>query len=93
MAPPSPLPAFATVADMLRALDPALPVYCVYPHVYRDSTREFLAGFPGRVLYAVKANNDPAILRLLAEFGVSEFDCASVEEVRQVSELVPAARC
>jgi len=93
MATASPTPAFDTVSDMLRALDPALPVYCVYPHVYRDSTREFLAGFPGRVLYAVKANNDPAILRLLAEFGVSEFDCASVEEVRQVSELVPAARC
>jgi ornithine decarboxylase len=93
MAPPSPMPAFATVSDMLRALDPALPVYCIYPHVYRDSTREFLSGFPGRVLYAVKANNDPVILRLLAEFGVSEFDCASVEEVRQVSQLVPGARC
>jgi ornithine decarboxylase len=85
--------AFDSVAAMLRALDPALPVYCIYPHVYRDSTREFLSGFPGRVLYAVKANNDPAILRLLADFGVKEFDCASLEEVRQVSALVPGARC
>lgn len=87
------MPAFDTVPDMLRELDPALPVYCIYPHVYRDSTREFLAGFPGRVLYAVKANNDPAVLRLLAEFGVAEFDCASLEEVRQVSAEVPGARC
>jgi ornithine decarboxylase len=94
IAVPSPTtPAFDTISDMLRKLDPPSPVYCVYPHVYRDSTREFLAGFPGRVLYAVKANNDPAILRLLAEFGVSDFDCASIEEIRQVSDLVPAARC
>lgn len=84
---------FPTVAEMLRALRPVEPVYCIYPHVYRESTRAFLAGFPGRVLYAVKANNDPAILELLGNDGIRHFDCASVPEMQQVTDVVSGATC
>ena len=69
---------FVDTTEMLRALAPDQPVYCVYPHVYRDSTRRFLAGFPGRVLYAVKANNEPIVLQAMLAAGLRHFDCASL---------------
>ena len=78
--------AFASVADMLQARRPVLPVYCIYPHVYRETAREFVRGFPGRVLYAVKANDHPEIVRLLHEGGVMHFDCASVPEIERVRD-------
>lgn len=78
---------------MLAVLQPREPVYCVYPHVYRRTTEEFLRGFPGRVLYAVKANNDPAIIRLLNQAGVKHFDCASLPEIELVRKICPDASC
>lgn len=76
---------------MLRAWRPAEPVYCIYPQVYRDNTRAFLDGFPGTVLYAVKANDEPAVLRLLIDAGIRHFDCASLPEVALVKSLCPDA--
>lgn len=84
-------PEFASVPDMLRAWRPAEPVYCIYPDVYLENTRRFVAGFPGRVLYAVKVNDDPRVLKLLHAGGVSHFDCASVPEIRLVNETCPGA--
>ena len=84
---------FASVSDMLAVLQPREPVYCVYPHVYRRTTEAFLRGFPGRVLYAVKANNHPAIIRLLNQAGVEHFDCASLPEIELVRKICPDANC
>jgi ornithine decarboxylase len=84
---------FASVADLLRATRPAEPVYCVYPHVVEAAAREFVAGFPGRVLYAVKANDFPQILRPLIKGGIANFDCASLPEVANVKGVYPAAQC
>ena len=84
---------YQSVRDLLHAWQPEVPVYCVYPHVYADSTRSFLQGFPGRVLYAVKANDDPAVVRLMHQAGITDFDCASLPEVALVSENCPGAKC
>ena len=69
---------------VLRALAPDEPVYCIYPRIYRREAKRFLSGFPGRVLYAVKANNHPEVMRCLLEAGIRHFDCASLPEVEQV---------
>ena len=82
---------FADVASLIREERPQHPVYCVFPHVYREVAREFLAGFPGRVLYAVKANPDPGVLRLLGDSGVRHFDCASLPEIERVDALLQGA--
>ena len=82
---------YQTVEDMLLATDPELPVYCVYPHVYQKSTRHFLDGFPGRVLYAVKANNHPLVVEQLYAAGVRNFDCASLPEIELVNKICPDA--
>ena len=80
---------FADVGQMLRAHQPSNPVYCIFPHVYRASTKAFLQGFPGRVLYAVKANAEPQVLDLLIESGVCHFDCASLPEVQLIHRACP----
>ena len=84
---------YQSVRALLHAWQPEVPVYCVYPHVYSDSTRNFLQGFPGRVLYAVKANDEPAVVRLMYQAGVTDFDCASLAEIALVSENCPGAKC
>ncbi|MFT5138838.1 MAG: ornithine decarboxylase [Lysobacterales bacterium] len=86
-------PGFSSVPDMLRAMQPTQPVYCIYPGKYLHNTREFLKGFPGRVLYAVKVNDDPRVISLLYKAGVRHFDCASVPEIKLVSEICPDATC
>jgi ornithine decarboxylase len=82
---------FTDLASMLRTLRPAAPVYCIYPQVYAETAREFLADFPGRVLYAVKANDHPAVVRLLHRAGVAHFDCASLPEVELIHRECPGA--
>jgi len=82
---------FYDVGNLLRTERPKEPVYCIFPHVFHETAREFLKGFPGRVLYAVKANADPTVLRLLMEAGVSHFDCASLPEIEMVDAIDPDA--
>jgi len=84
---------YVDVAHMLRDRQPDNPVYCVYPQVYRATARRFLEGFPGRVLYAVKANNEPPVLQALLAAGVQHFDCASLPEIEQVRAQSHDAVC
>ena len=84
---------FERVEDMLRAWRPQEPVYCIHPHVYRETAEAFLRGFPGRVLYAVKANDDAEVVQTLYSAGIGHFDCASLPEVALVSGLCPRATC
>jgi len=82
---------FTDVASLIRSERPKEPVYCIYPHVYRDTATEFLQGFPGRVLYAIKANPDPTVMQLLIDSGVQHFDCASLPEIGLAHTLAPDA--
>jgi ornithine decarboxylase len=83
---------YREVEEMLLASNPKAPVYCVYTHVYQKSTRHFLDGFPGRVLYAVKANNHPLVVEQLYAAGVRNFDCASLPEIELVSKHCPGSK-
>src|SRR5919202_1517448 len=56
-----------------------------------EAARDFVAGFPGEVLYAVKCNPEPAVLRALWAGGVRHFDCASAGEVSLVRSMFPEA--
>lgn len=59
----------------------------------RDNSRRFRAAFPGgRVLFSVKANNHPQVLRLFANEGI-DFDVASWGEIEILAAAgVPAER-
>ena len=82
---------FETAEDVVGTLSPETPVYCFRPDVLRKNAREFLTGFPGEILYAVKCNPHPAILRQLHQAGVQHFDTASLPEIALVSEHCPGA--
>lgn len=76
---------FLSVAEFLQAHRPADPVYCVFPHEYAENTKRFVDGFPGRVLYAIKANDYPQAMAPIVEGGVRHFDCASLPEIETVN--------
>jgi ornithine decarboxylase len=82
------LPLVDTVVAALRPTDPLL---CLRPAVITGAARRFVDRFPGDVLYAVKCNPEPRVLRALWTGGVRHFDCASLAEVGLVRKLFPAA--
>lgn len=84
---------YSSVALLLDSEKPVEPVYCIYPHVCRDTARQFLDGFPGRVLYAVKACSEPAIIREFIAEGMTSFDCASLPEVEIVKSVSMDTDC
>jgi ornithine decarboxylase len=84
---------YQDIEELLRSRQPQLPVYCIYPHIYRETAKHFVGSFPGRVLYAVKANNDAAVITALHAAGVTHFDCASLVEIELVKNLCPDATC
>lgn len=90
--PPAPMPAaLPMVADLVAALRPEEPVHCLRPATLAATARAFTAAFPGDVLYAVKCNPDPAVLRALWDGGVRHFDCASPAEIGLVRTMFPDA--
>ena len=85
---PAELPeALPTVADLVAALRPEEPVHCLRPATLAATAETFVQAFPGDVLYAVKCNPDPTVLRALWAGGVRHFDCASPAEVSLVRTM------
>ncbi|MGZ3276318.1 MAG: type III PLP-dependent enzyme [Caulobacteraceae bacterium] len=78
--------------DLVRERSPERPVALVRPDVLAVAARWFQDNFKGDVLYAVKANPSPWVIRALAEQGVRSFDVASVPEIELVAEHAPGAR-
>ena len=77
---------FPDVRSMVAALRPSYPVYCARPEVLARAAHRFLDLFPGRVLYAVKCNAHPRVLRALYDAGIRHFDTASLPEIALVRE-------
>ena len=78
------------VADIAKSR-PVQPVTLLRPHAARRAARFFVDKFPGRSLYAVKANPSPDLLKILWDEGVTHYDVASIGEVRLVHETLPEA--
>lgn len=77
--------------DVVRELEPDVPLICLRPAELKKKARAFLDGFPGDVLYAVKCNPDAEVLKHLVEGGITHFDAASMAEIRQVRAVMPDA--
>ena len=89
---------FATASDVLPTVNdlvamerPEEPVHCLRPAAVTAASREFVQTFPGEVMYAVKCNPEPVILRAVHAGGVDNFDCASIGEVRLVRQMFSEA--
>ncbi|RVT94782.1 type III PLP-dependent enzyme [Sphingomonas crocodyli] len=74
---------------LATALRPVQPVTLLRPHAAARAARFFVEKFPGRPLYAVKANPSPDLLPILWENGVTHYDVASIAEVRLVRSILP----
>ncbi len=85
---PAILPA---VADLVAVTRPEEPMHCLRPAAIEAAAQDFVQGFPGATLYAVKCNPEPAVLRALWRGGVRHFDCASAAEVALVRSMFPEA--
>ena len=70
---------------------PVQPVTLIRPHAAARAARYFVEKFPGRSMYAVKANPSPDLLRVLWDSGVTHYDVASIAEVRLVARTLPDA--
>lgn len=78
-------------AGEIAKLRPVQPVTLLRPHAARRAARFFIEKFPGRSLYAVKANPSPELLQLLWDEGVTHFDVASLGEIKLVAATLPGA--
>ena len=76
---------------VVRALSPDEPVILNRPHAAARAARFFVEKFPGKSLYAVKANPSPELLKVLWASGVTHYDVASIAEVRLVRSVLPQA--
>jgi ornithine decarboxylase len=86
------LTVFQSVRQALDAYE-GDDAFCVlYPQAIAAAARQFLTGFPGRVLYAVKANPHPAVLQTLWAAGLRAFDVASIAEIDLVRQVAPDAK-
>jgi ornithine decarboxylase len=76
---------------LAAALRPVQPVTLLRPHAAKRAARFFSEKFPGKSLYAVKANPSPDLLKILWDSGVTHYDVASLGEVRLVAATLPDA--
>ncbi|MEG3085841.1 type III PLP-dependent enzyme [Sphingomonas sp. PB4P5] len=81
---------FRSVVEIANA-KPVQPVTLIRPHAAARAARFFVEKFPGRSLYAVKANPSPDLIQTLWDSGITHYDVASIAEVRLVARLLPQA--
>src|SRR5580692_9512406 len=67
------LPRFATTLKAIESLKPSEPLYLIHPEKFASAARQFLDGFPGDTLYAVKANPHPIALQHLWDAAIRHF--------------------
>jgi len=80
-----------TAVGIALATRPVQPVTLIRPHAARRAARFFVERFPGRSIYAVKANPSPDLIALLWDSGITHYDVASIAEVRLVASVLPQA--
>ncbi len=68
---------------------PTEPLLCLRPAAITAAAGRFVEAFPGDVLYAVKCNPEPRVLRAVWAGGVRHFDCASLPEIALVRHELP----
>lgn len=76
-------------AELLKLAAEETPLYVYDENTLRAHSRALLAmGAPGRILYSIKANPHPEILRLFYDAGLG-FECVSPGEIERLLGLFP----
>ena len=82
---------FKDVNELVNALKPDYPVYCIRPDSIKRSTKFFKDNFPGKVLYAVKTNPNETVIKQIVANGINDFDVASLNEIKLIKKIKPNA--
>jgi len=84
---------FKTVEELVNQLKPNDPVYCIRKKSIQLASKFFKNKFPGDVLYAVKTNPNPLVLKTIFESGIDNFDVASINEIKIIKNISKSAKC
>jgi len=83
---------FQSVNELVQVLRPVNPVYCIRPESLKLSCIFFVNNFPGKSLYAVKTNPNETVIKNIYQNGISNFDVASLEEIKLLKKIAPDAK-
>ena len=84
---------FKSVEELVNQLKPYKPVYCIRKNSILSASRFFQKNFPGKILYAVKTNPHPEVIKTLIKSGINQFDVASIEEIKAVKKFNSWIKC
>jgi ornithine decarboxylase len=84
---------FKSVENLINQLKPEKPIYCIRKNSVTVASKFFQKNFPGDILYAVKTNPHPIIIKSLIDSGINQFDVASIEEIKQIRKFTSTAKC
>ncbi len=84
---------FKSVEELVNQLRPNKPVYCIRKKSILSASKFFQKNFPGKILYAVKTNPHPEVIKTLLKSGINQFDVASVEEIKAVRKFNQVSKC
>jgi len=83
---------FNSVDDLVSAIRPVDPIYCIRPDSIKISCNWFKNNFPGNILYAVKTNPHEKVIKYIGESGITNFDVASINEIKLIKKIFPEAK-
>ncbi len=84
---------FKSVEELVNQLKPERPVYCIRKSSIKTAVKFFLKKFSGSILYAVKTNPNPLVLKTIIDSGIEQFDVASIEEIKSIRKFSHSAKC
>jgi ornithine decarboxylase len=84
---------FKSVEDLINQLKPEKPVYCIRKKSIQTAVKFFLNNFPGDILYAVKTNPLPDVIKTIIDSGIEQFDVASIEEIKTIKNFSKTSKC
>ena len=84
---------FKSVEELISQLKPDKPVYCIRKNSVLSASKFFQKKFPGKILYAVKTNPHPTVIKTLIKSGIDQFDVASIEEIKAVRKFSQSTKC
>ena len=84
---------FKSVEELVNQLRPNKPVYCIRKKSILSASRFFQDNFPGKILYAVKTNPHPEVIKTLIKSGIDQFDVASIDEIKAIKRFSQSAKC
>ena len=84
---------FKTVEKLVNQLRPDEPIYCIRKNSIQVASKFFQNNFPGKVLYAVKTNPHPLVIKTIIDSGIKNFDVASINEIKAIRDIDKNVKC